>query len=87
VASILPFISRSGAVFDDRVTRIMGEAFDCACRELHDAGQPAIVYEVIAGRIINAAKRGEHDPDQLRKAGLTALGIENSTRWGRPLTP
>jgi len=35
----------------------MGEAFDAACEELHDKGQPIIVYEVIAKRIIDAAKR------------------------------
>ena len=31
MASILPFIRKAGAVFDDRVTQIMGEAFDSAC--------------------------------------------------------
>jgi hypothetical protein len=39
----------------------MGEAFDDACKELHDTGQPPIVYEVIAKRIIDAAKNGERD--------------------------
>jgi hypothetical protein len=33
VASILPFIRKSGAVFDDRVTQLVGEAFDNACRQ------------------------------------------------------
>jgi hypothetical protein len=50
VASILPFIRKAGGVFDDRVTQIMGEAFDSACKDLHDTGQPEIVYEVIAKR-------------------------------------
>ena len=62
-------------MFDDRATEIMGKAFDSACAELHDKGQPAIVYEVIATRIIDAAKKGERDPIQLRKAGLAALGV------------
>jgi hypothetical protein len=48
VASILPFNRKAGTVFDDRITEIMGEAFDSACKELHDSGQPSIVYEVIA---------------------------------------
>ena len=56
MASILPFIRKAGAVFDDRATQIMGEAFDTACKDLHDTGQPPIVYEVIAVRIINAAR-------------------------------
>jgi hypothetical protein len=76
VASILPFIKKSGIVFDDPTTRIMGEAFDAACRELHDNGQPTIVYEVIAKRIIDAARNGERDPVQLRNVGLAGLGFD-----------
>jgi hypothetical protein len=30
----------------------MGEAFEAACRALHDTGRPQIVYDVIAKRII-----------------------------------
>ena len=77
VASILPFIRKAGAVFDDRATEIMGEAFDSACKELHDKGQPPIVYEVIAKRIIDAAKAGERDLVRLRNAGLRALGFDD----------
>jgi hypothetical protein len=76
VASILPFVRRTGAVFDDGVTRIIGEAFDEACEELRDTGQPAIVYEVIAKRIIEAAKSGERDPVRLREAGLAIVGFD-----------
>jgi hypothetical protein len=68
---------KTGTVFDDSVTRIMGVAFDRACKELHDRGQPEIVLEVIAQRIIEAAKNGERDPDRLRKIGLSALGSDN----------
>jgi hypothetical protein len=77
VASILPFIRKTGTVFDDRMTKIMGEAFDSACKELHDSGQPPIVYEVIAKRIIDAVKGGERDVMRLRNAGLAALGLED----------
>jgi hypothetical protein len=48
--------------FDPEATAAMSEAFDAACKELHDAGQPEVVLEVIAGRIIEAAKAGEFDP-------------------------
>ena len=82
MASILTFIGKAGAVFDDRVTRIMGEAFDGACRELHDKGQPEIVYEVIAKRIIEAVKNGERDPIRLRNAGLAALGAGYNKEMG-----
>jgi hypothetical protein len=77
VATILPFIRQAGVVFDERVTQVMGEAFDSACAELHDAGQPTLVYEVIAKRIIDAAKHGERDVVRLRNAGLAAFGTEN----------
>jgi hypothetical protein len=58
----------------------MGEAFDTACKDLHDTGQPPIVYEVIAVRIINAAKNGERDPVRLRNTGLSALGFNDDTK-------
>jgi hypothetical protein len=80
VASILPFIRKAGTVFDDRVTEIMGEAFDSACKELHDRGQPPIVYEVIAKRIMDAVRGGEHDVMRLRNVGLAALGLQNGDK-------
>jgi hypothetical protein len=58
----------------------MGEAFDAACKDLHDTGQPAIVYEVIAKRIIDCSKNGERDPIQLRNVGLAALGFDRDDK-------
>jgi hypothetical protein len=78
VGSILPFIREAGTVFDDQATALMGEAFDAACKDLHDKGQPGIVYEVIAKRIIDAAKKGERDPVQLRNIGLAGLGLDKA---------
>lgn len=72
MAPILPFI-RPRSDFDDRMTRIMGDAFDAACKSLHDSGQPAVVYEVVVRRIIDAAKKGERDPVRLSDIGLAAL--------------
>jgi hypothetical protein len=72
MASILPFV-RNKSYFDDEATRIMGEAFDAACKDLHDNGQLALVREGIAKRIIRAATKGERDPARLRAAGLAAL--------------
>ena len=77
MASILPFIRKAGTVFDDRATALMGEAFDAACKALHDTGQPAIVYEVIAKRIIDGVRGGERNPVRLRNLGLAALGLED----------
>jgi hypothetical protein len=73
MGSILPFI-RASDDFDDETTRLMGEAFDAARASLQDRGQPEFVYEIIARRIIEAAKKGERDPTRLRNAGLAALG-------------
>jgi hypothetical protein len=51
----------------------MGEAFDAACKDLHDRGQPSIVYGVIAARIIEAARSGERDPARLKEVALAAV--------------
>ena len=78
MASILPFLRPNDGAFDDRATRVMGEAFDAA-KALHGSGQPQIVYDTIAARIIAAAHRGERDPVRLRNAGLAGLGYESKT--------
>jgi hypothetical protein len=74
--TILQFIERAGlaGVFDDHATKVMGQAFEAACKDLHDTGQPDLIYEVIAKRIIEAADFGERDPDKLRDRALTAFG-------------
>jgi hypothetical protein len=81
VASILPFI-RLRSDFDDEATRIMGEAFDAACIEIRDTATLTlshdVMIEVMAKRIIDAARKGERDPIRLRDIALAALGI------GRP---
>src|SRR4051794_19089931 len=80
LASIIPFIRKAGIVFDDRLTSLIGEVFDAACRELHDSGQPEIVYEIIAGRIIDTAKNGERDTSRLLSAGLAGLPRRSDNR-------
>ena len=63
-----PWASKSA--FSDADTRLLDAAFEAACKMLHDTGQPAIVREIIAQRIIAAASRGERDLTRLRDAGL-----------------
>ena len=63
-----------GSVFDDQATKAMGEAFDAACKVLDEAGQSSVVYEAVAKCIIEMAKSGERDPNQLRDRALTACG-------------
>jgi hypothetical protein len=79
VASILPFI-RPRSDFDDEITRIMGEAFDAACKEIPDAQARPVAHEAIARRIIDAARKGERDPARLRDIALAALGLGGSPR-------
>jgi hypothetical protein len=56
----------------------MTEAFDAACKQLDDTGQPESVLEIIAERIIAAAKLGERDPVRLREAALPWLADEQN---------
>ena len=51
--------------FDDEATLAMGEAFDQACKSLRNFGTACTVREIIAKRIIEAAKNGERDPIHL----------------------
>jgi hypothetical protein len=56
--------------FDPVAIAAMTEAFDAACEKLGDIDQPEVAREVIAGRIIAAAKFGERDPARLLEAAL-----------------
>jgi len=66
------------AAFDSDTTRAMGDAFELACRSLHDSGQPDLVREIIAKRIVEVAKTGEHDPERLCECALVLLGISSA---------
>jgi hypothetical protein len=57
--------------FEPEATAAMGEAFEAACKELHDAGKAEVVRKLIAEQIIGAASRGELDPVRLRTAALS----------------
>ncbi len=60
-------------VFDDATVRAIGRAFDSACKELRDTGQPDVVHEVMVKKIIAAARKGERNLLRLRDAALTGL--------------
>jgi hypothetical protein len=63
-------------VFDPEALAAMGQAFAAACKALDDTGQPQIVREVIAERIVAAARTGERDPARLLEAALPWLVSE-----------
>jgi hypothetical protein len=64
----------SASAFDPDTVKTLCEAYDRARRSLHDTGQPEIVNEVIAQRIIALAKQGERDPSKLCEGALSSLG-------------
>ena len=76
MTSVVRFIKETelGSVFDDQATKAMGEAFDAACKVLDKTGQSSVIYEAVARCIIEIAKSGERDPQQLRDSALTAVG-------------
>jgi hypothetical protein len=63
------------APFGPDVIQVLGEAFERACQALRDTGQPDIIKEVLAGRIIAAAHKGMRDPGKLCEEALLSLGL------------
>ena len=61
--------------FDPETTHIMGQAFECAFRTLRDFGQPVLVKDLVAKRIIDIARTGERDPNRLCDRALQAFGL------------
>jgi hypothetical protein len=56
--------------FGPEAIAVMSEALEAACEELGDTNRPEAVREIVALRIIAAAKLGECDPVRLREAAL-----------------
>ena len=61
--------------FDPETLTLLVEAYDRTMQALHDRGQPELVREVIAKRIIALAGEGERNPDRLSRAALAAVGL------------
>ena len=74
MAPILAFIKPHDGSFGPEVTRLMGEAYDQACKQLHSHEQPEAIHETIAERIIAAVQKGERDPQKLCEDALRGLG-------------
>ncbi|HEY6903124.1 MAG TPA: hypothetical protein VI216_02365 [Candidatus Acidoferrales bacterium] len=70
-------ISIQNIAFDDAATSAMGAAFDKACKSLQGLG--SAVPEIIANRIVAAAKNGERDVARLYEQALQAFGIEDKS--------
>ena len=73
MTDLSPFLA--GRVFDAETTKAIGEAFDRIIRALPETGQPALVREVVADRVIEISDRGERDPDKIARRALKELGV------------
>lgn len=72
MSKVVPLFQRTD--FDPEMIATLALAYERARKSLHDKGQPELVQEIIAARIIAAAKSGERDPDKLCERALVALG-------------
>ena len=64
-----------GRTFDELTTNAMEAAYNKARRLLGGKGQPKLVQEVIARKIIDLAAYGERDPELLARRALKELGF------------
>ena len=62
--------------FDPETVEVLCCAYDLAVKGLHDTGQPSLVKEIIARRVIEEAEKGERDPHALAAGALSALGLD-----------
>jgi hypothetical protein len=53
----------------------MGQAYEAVRQKLHDRGQPAVVNEVIARRIVELAKREALTGHELAERALASFGL------------
>ena len=65
----MPIYSWEDGVFDSDATALLGKAFEAACAELHFPKDKS-VRELVAKRIIAAARKGELDPLRLSAAAV-----------------
>jgi hypothetical protein len=72
MGQILQFI-RPEKVFDCEAIAVLAAAYEQAISGLRARGQPEVMREVIARRLIALAARGERDPERLYAAALAGL--------------
>jgi hypothetical protein len=68
----MPINSLNDGVFEPEATALLGEVFEAACQEL-PLPKHKWARELIAARIITAARRGEFDPSRLRSSALVGM--------------
>lgn len=71
--SIAEFVG--SVTYDPEAVQAMSLAYDAVLKELHDRGQPEMVREIIAKRIIELAAIGEREPQRLCDTVLSEFGL------------
>jgi hypothetical protein len=72
MGQILQFI-RPEKVFDHETIAVLAGAYERAISGLRARGQPEVMREIVARRIIALAAKGERDPEHLYAAALAGL--------------
>jgi hypothetical protein len=65
--------------FDDKAIRAMGAAFDQACHSFRNFAHFDRVRELVAKRIIEAAKKGERDPTRLHWQAVVGFRFDDAS--------
>jgi hypothetical protein len=63
------------SAYDPETVQALCAAYDRTKKELHDSGQPEIVREILARRILDLAAKGERDPERLCAGALGSLHL------------
>lgn len=69
-----PF-TRCAEAFDPETLEKLGRAYDLAIASMHDSGQPEAIRELIADRIMLAARKGESDIHELCRMALRGISL------------
>lgn len=77
---VIPFPIPTHPVFDPKTTALIVAAYDRVCTEMQDAGQPEMIKELIAKRLIQIAGNGERDPEHLWRGTLASLGLPHKPK-------
>jgi hypothetical protein len=64
-----------GGTFSPEEVAAMGRAYESVRQKLHDRGQPAIVNEIIARRIVELAKLKALNAQELADRALASFGL------------
>jgi hypothetical protein len=78
MARILKFIQPGR--FDPTHTEALIAAYEKAVSRMAKTGSSVVVCEMIAKQIVEAARRGETDPDRLCQAALDTIGVGESVK-------